>query len=312
MARHRNKLPHLHGPMFMTDGGLETTLVFIEGVELPAFSAFVLLDEPEGRERLRQYYARYAELARAHGVGLLLESPTWRASPDWGAMLGYDGDGIADANRRGIDLMRAIRATYETPTVPMVISGVVGPRGDGYVPSKRMTRDAAQEYHSIQIGVLASTHADMITAYTLNYIDEAVGIAAAAQQDGMPVALSFTVETDGRLPTGDTLAEAIERTDDATDGYPAYYMINCAHPTHFEPALRSPGPWVERIRGLRANASRLSHAELDRCTELDQGDPQDLGQRHTDLRALLPGLAVVGGCCGTDHRHVEAIVTALR
>ena len=141
----------------------------------------------------------------------------------------------------------------------------------------------------------------------MNYAEEASGIARAAREAGMPVALSFTVETDGRLPTGQPLNEAIAQVDSETGAYPAYYMINCAHPTHFDTVLAPESEWINRIGGLRANASRMSHAELDEAEELDAGDPVELGQEYADLKRHLPNLTVLGGCCGTDHRHIEQI-----
>jgi homocysteine S-methyltransferase len=310
MSQYRHSLPHITDALFMTDGGLETTLIFQDGVELPYFAAFDLLKDGEGVERLRRYFARYAELARSRGLGLILEAPTWRANRDWAARLGYDALRLADANRRAIGLLLEVRGAYEAPGTPMVISGNLGPRGDGYRVEARMSVGAAREYHAAQIETFAQTDADMVAAFTLTYVEEAIGIAHAARAANMPVAISFTVETDGRLPSGDTIAQAIRRTDDETDGHPAYFMINCAHPTHFASALREEGDWQRRIRGLRANASRRSHAELDESTDLDAGDPRELGAGYRELRSLLPALNVVGGCCGTDHRHVEAICDA--
>ncbi len=295
----------------MTDGGLETTLIYHEGIDLPAFAAFDLLKDEAGAGILRDYFMRYVELARSCRVGIWLESPTWRANPDWGAKLGYDAKALADANRKAIDLLSEIRAVSETRETPIVISGNLGPRGDGYVPGARMSPRAARDYHAAQIETFARTDADMVAAFTMNYVEEAIGITAAARDCALPAAISFTLETDGRLPSGDTLGEAIERADEETGGYPAYYMTNCAHPTHFERVLREGGARVERIRGLRANASRRSHAELDQSTDLDAGDPQELGRQYRALHGLLPQLAVVGGCCGTDHRHVDAMCSAL-
>jgi S-methylmethionine-dependent homocysteine/selenocysteine methylase len=311
MGKYRKRLPQTANRLFVTDAGLETELVFIDGRELPHFAAFDLLKDDAGFERLRAYYLRYAEIATAHGLGLLLETPTWRASPDWGARLGYDREALADANRRAVSLLLEIRAAFETPAAPVVVSGNLGPRGDGYRPESRMTAAEAREYHAWQIGTFAATDADLVSVFTMNYVEEAIGVAAAAKAYAMPVAISFTVETDGRLPTGQRLAEAIEATDAATGGHPAYYMINCAHPTHFARTLREGGAWRERIRGLRANASHRSHAELEAGNELDDGDPEELGQHYRALRPLLPRLTVVGGCCGTDHRHVGSICRAL-
>jgi S-methylmethionine-dependent homocysteine/selenocysteine methylase len=310
MSKYRARLPQLGEKLFLTDGGLETTLVFHDGLELPYFAAFDLLKDDEGIARLRRYLEPYLAIARRHGVGVLLETPTWRANPDWAAKLGYDTVALADINRKAIDLLLEIRADHETPATPMVISGNIGPRGDGYRAASRMSVDAARDYHAQQIGTFADTEADMVSALTLNYIEEAVGIVRAAQDAGIPAVISFTVETDGRLPSGDTLETAIERTDAETGGYAAYYMINCAHPEHFDPVLRTGAAWTQRLRGLRANASRCSHAELDECTELDAGNPVELGGQYAGLRDRLPGLTVLGGCCGTDHRHIEAIFSA--
>lgn len=309
-AKYRNRLPQIGSRLFMTDGGLETTLIFHDGIDLPHFAAFDLLKDKAGTEALRRYYVRYAEVARARRLGIVLEAPTWRANPDWGAKLGYGAPALADANRKAIGLMREIRAQYETPDTKIVISGNLGPRGDGYRAEARMSAAEARDYHAPQIRTFAQTEADMVAAFTMNYVEEAVGIVLAARDATMPVAISFTLETDGRLPSGDMLAEAIRRTDGETGGYAAYYMINCAHPTHFDAELRAGGKWRERIRGLRANASKRSHAELDESTDLDMGDPHELGRDYDALRSLLPALSVVGGCCGTDHRHIEAICDA--
>lgn len=311
MSKYRHRLPQLADRLFMTDGGMETFLVFHEGVELPAFAAFDLLRRADGLERLRRYYERYVALARVHALGLVLESPTWRANADWGRVLGYDAVALADANRLAIGLLLEIRAALESREVPIVIGGVLGPRGDGYVVERLMSPAEARDYHAEQVGVFAGSDADMVTVYTLNYVDEGIGVALAAREHRMPAAISFTLETDGRLPSGETLEEAVQRVDAASGRHPAYYMINCAHPEHFRHVLRGGGDWVRRIRGLRANASRLSHAELEQCTELDVGDPLELGRSYRELRELLPGLAVVGGCCGTDHRHVGAICAAV-
>jgi S-methylmethionine-dependent homocysteine/selenocysteine methylase len=305
-------LPQLGRRLFLTDGGLETTLIYHHGIALPAFAAFDLLKDEAGTETLRRYYTRYIGIARSRGVGIVLESPTWRASADWGARLGYDAAALADANRQGIGLLLELRDELETRQTPIIVSGNLGPRGDGYRAEARMDADAARAYHAQQIRTFAGTDADMVAALTINYVEEAVGIIAAAREAAMPVAVSFTLETDGRLPSGDTLADAIRRTDAETGGYAVYYMINCAHPEHFEPALRDGGPWRKRIRGLRANASRRSHAELDAGTELDAGDPDELGSQYRALRGLLPALTVAGGCCGTDHRHVDAICRNLQ
>ena len=311
MAKYRSALPQLGGDFFMTDGGLETTLIFLEGQDLPEFAAFLLLKTQEGEGVLQKYFLTYAELAKRFNTGLVLETATWRANPDWGEKLGYTKDSLTEANTKAVRLIEEIRSDYETPETPIVISGCVGPRGDGYVVDYAMSDKEAEAYHHVQIETFAGTAADLVTAITMNYAEEAVGIARAAEQVNMPVVLSFTVETDGRLPTGQTLGDAIKQVDEATSGYPAYFMINCAHPSHFDQIVEGNEPWVERIRGLRANASRMSHAELDVAPELDAGVPSELGQEYAVLKnQQLKHLNVMGGCCGTDHRHIEHIVSA--
>ncbi len=310
MAKYRNSLPQLGGGLFLTDGGIETTLIFHEGLALPDFAAFHLLRTPEGETALCNYFRTYAEIAKRFGIGLILESATWRASADWGKRLGYTSEALRDANRRAIRLLGEVQSEYETKQTPVVISGCLGPRGDGYVPDHAMSEREAQAYHREQVETFAGTSADMVCAITMNYVEEAVGIVRAAQQAGMPVAISFTVETDGDLPTGQTLRAAIEQVDEATSGYPCYFMINCAHPTHFEHVLTEGGLWLKRIRGLRANASRKSHAELTDSPALDAGNPAELGREYAELKKRLRGLNVLGGCCGTDPRHIEEIASA--
>ena len=307
MSKHRTALPQAGGEPFLTDGGIETTLIFHECIDLPDFAAFTLLRTEAGVAALRRYFRSYTALAARFDAGLILESPTWRASADWGARLGYNRRELARANRAAIDLLTGIRAEM-AHIRPVVISGCIGPRGDGYVPSNAMTVGEAVRYHSEQVGVFADTDADMVCAMTMNYTAEAIGIARAASESGVPIAIAFTVETDGHLPTGQSLADAIREVDEATAAYPTYYMINCAHPTHLARALAYNCCWADRIQGLRANASAKSHAELNESTECDIGNPAELAKLYADLRStVLPRLNVVGGCCGTDHRHVERI-----
>ncbi len=309
MPRYRHALPQLAGQPLLTDGGMETVLIFQEGIDLPCFASFPVLDSEEGRALLTRYLDQHLQIADGHGVGLLLESATWRASPDWVARVTGSPDPTAGINRAAIDFLAGYRE-QKSREITLPISGAVGPRGDGYIADSAMTADEAAEYHRTQIETLAATEADLVTAYTLNYVEEAIGVALAARGAGIPVAISLTVETDGRLPTGQPLDEAIQQVDEATGASPAYYMVNCAHPTHFAEVLDGSKPWTNRIHGLRANASTLSHAELETMTELDDGDPDDLGRRVGSLRERLPHLSVLGGCCGTDHRHIAAIAAA--
>lgn len=308
-AKYRHALPLFHGGTFLTDGGMETSLIFHQDVELPHFASFILLDSADGRAKLRAYHEDYLAIAKARGTGFVLDSATWRANGDWGALLGYDAAALRRVNLAAIAELEALRAKWETPSTPCVISGVIGPRGDGY-KAGNMDAAEAEAYHGAQIAAFADSAADMVTAFTLTNIDEAIGIVRAAKAVGMPCVISFTVETDGRLVTGRTLREAIETVDRETGASPIYYMINCAHPTHFEGALEAGEAWVKRIHGVRANASAKSHQELDESETLDAGDPVDLGARYRALRKSFPSMRVLGGCCGTDHRHVAAICEA--
>ena len=311
MAKYRNQLPQLSGDLFVTDGGIETTLIFHEGLELPFFAAFDLLKHAAGESALVKYFRTYAALASGYDLGCILESATWRASADWGAKLGYSKAALVEANRRAIAMLHRIRQEFETSGTPMVISGCIGPRGDGYNPASFMTETEAENYHALQAETFRAADADMVTAITMTYPAEAIGIARAAQQAGMPVVISFTVETDGRLPNGQSLKDGVEQVDGATNHLPAYYMINCAHPSHFAVVLENDSSWTARIRGVRANASTKSHKELDEATELDIGNPHELGRQYRQLRDTLANLNVLGGCCGTDHRHVEEICKAI-
>ncbi|NEQ47258.1 MAG: homocysteine S-methyltransferase family protein [Leptolyngbya sp. SIOISBB] len=307
MARYRHRLPQMGDRYFLTDGGLETTLIFQEGLHLPEFAAFALLKDAFGTEALRKYFRTYADLAHTFEAGCILESATWRASPDWGQQLGYTRQAIAELNYKSIDLLRDIRHEFETPATPIVISGCLGPRGDGYNPDTLMAITEAEAYHAFQTAVLRDAGADLITAVTMTYAEEAIGIVRAAHAGEMPVVISFTVETDGCLPNGQSLKAAIAQVDSATDGYPSYYMINCAHPLHFAHTLQSGEAWLNRIGGIRPNASIKSHAELDEAEELDEGNPLELGRQCVALGNMLPNLRVLGGCCGTDQRHVAEI-----
>ncbi len=292
----------------VTDGGLETDLIFHHGVDLPHFAAFPLVAQEAGRALLRTYYDGYADVARAAQAGLLLETPTWRANPDWGERLGYSAARLSEVNRRSIDFVATLRDEYRGGLDHVVISGTVGPRGDGYRPDAAVDADEAADYHSGQLRAFVEAGADLATAYTLTDVAEAIGIVRAARAAGVPVAISFTVETDGCLPDGRSLGTAIATVDSTAP--PDYFLVNCAHPRHVAAALAEPGTWPTRIHGLRVNASLLSHAELDEATELDEGDLDLLKGTHDQLVAALPNVSIVGGCCGTDVRHVARLWSA--
>jgi homocysteine S-methyltransferase len=309
-SAHAAVLPQLDGRPVVTDGGLETDLIYHHQVDLPDFAAFVLVDDERGRDLLLRYYDDYVAIARQAGAAIQLETPTWRASSDWGDRIGYSTADLRRVNQDSVALLRDLRDRAGLDT--FLVSGCLGPRGDGYVAGEVVDPDAAAAYHAPQVEALADAGADLVTVLTLTGTGEAIGIARAARSAGLPVAVSFTVGQDGRLPDGTSLATAIAETD--AGGGPDYFMVNCAHPTHIAPGLADTTPglagagdWRSRIVGLRANASASSHEELDAATELDEGDPAELSTAQDALRAQLPNLAVLGGCCGTDARHVAAM-----
>ncbi len=303
-------LPGSTDKIFLTDAGFETSMLFLKGFDLPYFSASPLLRTSEGRAAMTEYFVPFMELARQNNAGYVLDTNTWRANPDWGKLLGYDLAELVKINTEAVEFAEGLRNQCAEDQI-ILINGVVGPRGDGYDPASVMSSAEAKDYHAFQVKVFARCKVDMISALTITNTAEAIGIANAAAEANIPCVISFTLETDGSLPTGQSLADAIAEVDASTISKPAYFMINCAHPDHFRKVIEAGGDWVRRIHGLRANASRMSHAELDCSEVLDDGNPQELGQQYAQLRQSLPNLTVFGGCCGTDHRHVTQICHAL-
>ncbi len=306
MRDYRKHLPQLEGGLFLTDAGLETDLIFNHGIEIREFAAHTLLHDSAGRCALARYFRGFLSLADRHDVGFILDSPTWRAHAYWSEALGSTADELAAINREAIDFIADLRDEFAGNRRPIVLNGVIGPCGDAYAPETRVSAEAAERHHGRQIAWLARTDVDMITALTFTQSSEAIGLVRAARSEGLPVVVSFTVETDGRLPTGQPIGEAVDEVDAETDSGAAYFMINCAHPDHFRHALRR-GEWTRRIRGIRCNSSRCSHAELDAADTLDAGDPAELAQLYRELADRMPWVNVFGGCCGSDLRHISAI-----
>lgn len=304
------RLPHQSDDIFLTDGGTETWLMYKRGFELPEFSAFHLLNDPRSAAALREYYTAFANVAVNLGTPFIFDSLTYRASRDWGALLGYSAESLAEMNHKSFDLYRECAKAAGLAAENTVISGCIGPKGDAYQTNQDLTAENAEAYHSEQIETFKAAGADIVTALTLNTTDEAIGIARASGAVGLPSIIAFTIEKDRKLRSGETLKEAIETVDAATSNAPAYYMINCSHPVDFGPALASE-PWANRIRGLRANASSLDHGTLCQLGHLEEGNPDELASQYVDIRAAHPKMNVFGGCCGTDHVHVEKIGRAL-
>lgn len=310
MSKYRNALPQLQGSTFLTDAGIETDLIFNHGIEIREFAAHTLLPSDSGRQALANYLRGFLELAKKHDCGLILDSQTWKAHMHWADDLGSSEEEIVAANQQAIAFIAELRGEYDENKNPIVLNGVIGPKGDAYAPESAVAAKDAEQYHAKQLSWLAETDVDMVSGLTFTQSDEAIGLVRAAQKVGLPCAISFTVETDGRLPSGESLAEAIQRVDNETDFGAIYYMVNCAHPDHFFHVLE-PSSWTERIRGIRCNASRQSHEELDACEVLDDGDPHELAQQYQALKASLPWINIFGGCCGTDLRHVTQIADAV-
>jgi homocysteine S-methyltransferase len=298
-------------PVFLTDGGLETAMIYDHAIDLPMFASFALLESVRGLDAMTRYFDGFLRIAAREHRGFVLDTATWRSGMHWGAAMGRSAAEMSDLNRRAVDFAKLRRSAWAARIPAIVINDAVGPSGDGYAVGRTLDPATAEARHRPQITTLAEAGVDMISAITMIHPGEAIGIVRAAQSAGKPVVVSFTVETDGCLPNGQTLAEAIAETDWATGRGPAWYMVNCAHPDHFRPALEEGAAWLSRIGGLRSNASRMSHAELDAATALDAGDPQEFGMLHRNLLGLFLALRVLGGCCGTDHRHVGCIAESL-
>jgi len=298
-------LPQLSGDIFLTDGGQETCLIYDYHYDLPEFAAFPLLATETGRASLVRYYKEYVDMAKELGRGLVLATPTWRCSSHWGTKLGYTQDQLDQLNK---DAVRLVADCGEGA----VVTGKVGPIGDGYLAGK-ITVKEAHDYHRSQVSALASAGADLVCSHTFSSWEEGGGLAMAAKEVGIPLTVGFTVDIDGRLHSGQGLGEAIMAVDREAGSYPEYYTVNCAHPDHFRTALEEGqgSEWIKRIGEVLVNASKKSHEELDRATQLDSGDMDELAKLTADLTRLLPNLFVVGGCCGTKMEHVKRIGKAI-
>ena len=310
MANYRMQLPQMEGGLFLTDAGLETDIIFNKGIEIREFAAHTLLESAEGRFALAQYFRGFLTLADQHNVGFVFDSATWRAHTYWSKALGTNSAEFAEINRAAINFIADLRDEFAGNRRPIVLNAPIGPCSDAYASEPIISADAAARHHAQQIGWLAETDVDMVSALTFTQSSEAIGIVRAANDVGLPIVVSFTVETDGGLPTGQPIGEAIAEVDAATGQGAAYFMINCAHPDHFREALHDE-QWLRRIRGFRCNASRCTHAELDEAETLDAGDPTEFSQLYRELATAMPWVNVFGGCCGSDLRHVTAIANTV-
>lgn len=306
MSALKDTFPRINGDLFLTDAGIETDIMYKKGFDLPNFSLFHLLNDPEATREITRYIENLIDVAIRNKVGIILCGIHYRASRDWGDLLGYSRESLADINRKGVDLLRGLKQKYETTDSPMLVSGCIGPRGDAYQLNRSMSADEAEDYHAEQIATLREAGADLVTALTFNSTPEAIGFARAAKSIGIPCVVSFTLDRTGRLSNAQSLKDAVLETDSATNASPAYYMINCTHPVDFEPSLET-GDWAQRLNGFRPNASTLAKGTLCQLGHLEEGDPVELGQQMRDVSRRFPHISVWGGCCGTDHVHIEEI-----
>lgn len=299
------------------DGGIETALEDRLGQTLPEFAAFVLLDSEAGREALREYYRPFVELAAETGMRLMLDTPTWRANPDWVALVegvvGVEGPEAGAARERALGTRVAALSAAAVSLVHdcarvlpgVTVNGVVGPRFDDYVADERMSPRAAAEYHAPQVRALAESGADRVTAVTMLDAAEGIGVVRAAGIAGIPAVVSFTVGADGRLADGSTVAEAIREVDEATGAAALGFAVNCAHPDEVAAGLGGGEPELSRLLGFRLNAARAE-------AEDGGGDaPEAFAAAFARLAALAPAAELYGGCCGTDAPHIAALAEAL-
>lgn len=299
--------PRLEGKFYLTEGGTETEILYKWGFELPEFAMFPLLDNPKADQVIRDIYRRYFDAAEKHQTGLLILGHDYRASPDWGAKLGYTTEGLADMQRRTIEFLDDVRREYVGRVSDVYIAGCIGPRGDAYGTGGDISEEEAEEYHSVQLTTLKSTQADMAIAVTFNNVPEAVGVIRAAHRIGIPIGVSLTLTTEGVLRSGPTLREAIEVIEEKTNGSAAWYGTNCSHPLEFASALADEGPWLERLRYIRPNAVKMEKVALCKLGHLEDGDPVELGEQMGEVASKFPSADILGGCCGTDERHLGEI-----
>lgn len=281
------------------------------GHDLPCFAMYPLLDRPEALADLWQMYSRYLEVAATAGCSVLIGGLDYRASPDWAGKLGYSGgSALRQVQQRCIGFLRDVSAPFRHRIPAILISGIVGPRGDAYSLNATITAASAEAYHLDQLSNLADLGVDCVTAMTFNSVAEAIGVSRAASRVNLPLGVCFTLDSStSRLQSGVSLREAIETTDrECGEDRPDFYGINCSHPLEFMPALE-PGSWLQRIRMLRPNASAMDKISLCRIGHLEEGDPQELGRLMGELARLHPHIDIWGGCCGTWDRHLEQIAS---
>jgi S-methylmethionine-dependent homocysteine/selenocysteine methylase len=298
--------PQKDGRIYLSEGGTETEISYKYGFELPEFAMFPLLDNPEAVSQMQGMYRKYLDVVAKHGMCALIGGLDYRASPDWGKLLGYSPQGLAEANHKSIDFLREVASEYASDIPEILIQGLIGPRGDAYERNISISENEAEDYHSIQLTTLKEANVDLALAITFNNVSESIGVARAAKKIGVPLAISLSLDSTSKLNSGPSLAEAITTIDAETDLAPEFYLINCSHPLEYEPAIES-GDWINRVRGVRPNASKMEKIELCQIGHLEDGDPVELGAQCGDLARRYPHMDIWGGCCGTWDTHLDQI-----
>ena len=311
MVKRTTLPPQEEGRFYLTEGGTETELMYKHGFELPHFAMFPLLDNPEAVSKMREMFRSYLDVAAKHEFCALMGGLDYRASPDWGELLGYSPAGLSDANLQSIEFLRDVAGEYSSDIPEILFQGLIGPRGDAYERNETITENEAEDYHAVQLETLKKADVDLALAITFNNIPESVGVARAAAEIGIPLAISLTLDSSSKLRSGPSLAEAITTIDKEPDQSPEYYLINCSHPVEYEPAIE-PGEWIERIRGVRPNASKMEKIALCKIGHLEDGDPEELGTLCGDLARRYPHMDIWGGCCGTWDKHLDEIARNVR
>lgn len=299
------------GRFYLSEGGTETEFMYKHGFELPHFAMFPLLDNPKASAKMKDMFRSYLDVAADHNFCALMGGLDYRASPDWGELLGYSPAGLADANLQSIEFLRDVASEYSSDIPETLIQGLIGPRGDAYARNESITESEAEDYHAVQLETLKKADVDLALAMTFNNIPESVGVARAAAKIGVPLGISLSLDSNSKLNSGPSLADAITTIDKETDQSPEFYLINCSHPLEYEPAIE-PGDWVKRIRGVRPNASKMEKIALCKIGHLEDGDPEELGVLCGDLAQRYPHMDIWGGCCGTWNNHLDQIARNVR
>ena len=295
------------GTLYLTEGGTETEIMYKYGYELPEFAMFTLLENKSAKAEMRAMFERYLDTVAEYGYCALMGGIDYRASSDWGDKLGYSRQALADIQQGCVEFLRDIAEPYADQIPRILFAGLLGPRGDAYGTGDQITATEAEDYHSMQLESVKAADADLALAATFNNIPEAIGVARAASKIGIPLCISFSLDSTSRLNSGPSFREAVETTDtESGEARPQFYGLNCSHPLEMEPALE-PGNWFQRVRMLRPNAVMMEKIALCKIGHLEDGDPEELGEQMGSLAQRYAHIDIWGGCCGTCETHLGQI-----